>query len=284
MRPATGQRARLPPSGLHLSQRDYTGRVTVPVLLDKQRRKDRQQRILRDHPDAQLRVRRLRGRTGLLPVPLRSEIDAINPRSTRTSTTASTRRGSRPRKRPTRRPSRAVRDAGRAGEAALSQEISGRRAHHRGGLAALHDAGALRPVYVGHFKCNLRRLIDYRNLWAYTRDSINPGSRRDREFDHIKRHYYMSHRASIRPASCPRGRRWTGTSRTAAIETARSRSRRRRSRLCRCRRLPSHDRPAGRRLHGRIGHATRAACPHTPRADHEPSFRAADPRSQRNRR
>jgi putative glutathione S-transferase len=49
-------------------------------------------------------------------------------------------------------------------------------------------------VYVGHFKCNLRRIVDYPNLWGYLRDlyqfrdvasTVN--------FDHIKRHYYMTH-------------------------------------------------------------------------------------------
>jgi putative glutathione S-transferase len=50
------------------------------------------------------------------------------------------------------------------------------------------------PVYVGHFKCNLRRLIDYRNLWGYTRDLYQwPGVRGTTDFGHIKRHYYMSH-------------------------------------------------------------------------------------------
>lgn len=51
------------------------------------------------------------------------------------------------------------------------------------------------PVYQGHFKCNLRRLIDYRHLWAYTRHIYQwPGLARTVDFGHIKRHYYMSHR------------------------------------------------------------------------------------------
>jgi glutathionyl-hydroquinone reductase len=50
-------------------------------------------------------------------------------------------------------------------------------------------------VYHGHFKCNLRRLIDYRHLWAYTRDIFQwPGVAQTIDFLHIKRHYYMSHR------------------------------------------------------------------------------------------
>ncbi|WP_159999083.1 glutathione S-transferase family protein [Roseomonas sp. 18066] len=49
-------------------------------------------------------------------------------------------------------------------------------------------------VYVGHFKCNLRRLVDYPALWSYTRELYQwPGIRETTDFDHIKRHYYMSH-------------------------------------------------------------------------------------------
>ncbi|WP_394827680.1 glutathione S-transferase family protein [Pendulispora albinea] len=50
-------------------------------------------------------------------------------------------------------------------------------------------------VYHGHFKCNLRRLLDYPNLWAYTRDLYQwPGVAETVRFDHIKGHYYGSHR------------------------------------------------------------------------------------------
>ena len=50
------------------------------------------------------------------------------------------------------------------------------------------------PVYVGHFKCNLRRVIDYPNLWGYTRDLYqHPGVAETVNMDHIKRHYYGSH-------------------------------------------------------------------------------------------
>jgi putative glutathione S-transferase len=54
-------------------------------------------------------------------------------------------------------------------------------------------------VYHGHFKCNIRRIVDYRHLWAYTRDIYQlPGIAPTVNFTHIKRHYYMSHR-SINP-------------------------------------------------------------------------------------
>jgi putative glutathione S-transferase len=49
-------------------------------------------------------------------------------------------------------------------------------------------------VYVGHFKCNLRRLVDYPHLWGYARDLYQqPGFGDTVDFDHIKRHYYMTH-------------------------------------------------------------------------------------------
>jgi len=49
-------------------------------------------------------------------------------------------------------------------------------------------------VYVGHFKCNLRRLVDYPNLWAYARDLYQrPAFGKTVNFDHIKRHYYGTH-------------------------------------------------------------------------------------------
>lgn len=50
------------------------------------------------------------------------------------------------------------------------------------------------PVYVGHFKCNIRRLVDYPNLWAYTRELFQiPGIAETVDFDHIRSHYHGSH-------------------------------------------------------------------------------------------
>jgi glutathionyl-hydroquinone reductase len=49
-------------------------------------------------------------------------------------------------------------------------------------------------VYSGHFKCNLRRIIDYPNLQGYLMDLYQqPGIAETVNFDHIKRHYYMTH-------------------------------------------------------------------------------------------
>lgn len=49
-------------------------------------------------------------------------------------------------------------------------------------------------VYHGHFKCNVRRIVDYRNLQGYLMDLYQqPGIRETVDFDHIKRHYYCTH-------------------------------------------------------------------------------------------
>lgn len=54
-------------------------------------------------------------------------------------------------------------------------------------------------VYHGHFKCNRQRLVDFPNLWAWTRELYQwPGIAETVDFDHIKRHYYISH-DSINP-------------------------------------------------------------------------------------
>ena len=50
-------------------------------------------------------------------------------------------------------------------------------------------------VYFGHFKCNLKPLTAYPNLWAYTKRIYQlPGIAQTVNFDHIKRHYYGSHK------------------------------------------------------------------------------------------
>jgi putative glutathione S-transferase len=61
-------------------------------------------------------------------------------------------------------------------------------------------------VYVTHFKCNLRRIEDYPNLSNYLRDLYQvPGIAETVDFDHIKRHYFMSHRHLNPPGLVPKG-------------------------------------------------------------------------------
>lgn len=56
------------------------------------------------------------------------------------------------------------------------------------------------PVYVGHFKCNTKRVADYANLSAYVRDLYQqPGISKTVDMQHIKNHYYASHE-SINPS------------------------------------------------------------------------------------
>ncbi|HEM4069840.1 TPA: glutathione S-transferase family protein [Streptococcus suis] len=51
------------------------------------------------------------------------------------------------------------------------------------------------PVYFGHFKCNIKALVDYPNLWDYTKRIYNhSGIAETVDFDHIKQHYYGSHK------------------------------------------------------------------------------------------
>jgi glutathionyl-hydroquinone reductase len=51
-------------------------------------------------------------------------------------------------------------------------------------------------VYHGHFKCNIRRIADYANLFGYLKDLYQYDGIADTvNFDHIKRHYYMTHDA-----------------------------------------------------------------------------------------
>ena len=62
------------------------------------------------------------------------------------------------------------------------------------------------PVYFGHFKCNRRRLVDYPNLWGYARDLFQtPGVAETVNLDHIKTHYYVSHRTINPTGNVPRG-------------------------------------------------------------------------------
>ncbi len=49
-------------------------------------------------------------------------------------------------------------------------------------------------VYYVHFKCNIKRIVDYPNLWGFTRDVYQyDGIAETVNMDHIKRHYYMTH-------------------------------------------------------------------------------------------
>jgi putative glutathione S-transferase len=62
------------------------------------------------------------------------------------------------------------------------------------------------PVYVGHFKCNMRRIQDYPNLSNYLRDLYQTGGVAETvNLDHIKRHYYGSHKTINPTGVVPKG-------------------------------------------------------------------------------
>ena len=61
-------------------------------------------------------------------------------------------------------------------------------------------------AYHGHFKCNIRRIVDYKNLWRYTRELYNePGVKKTVDFNHIKKHYYRSHKQINPNGIVPKG-------------------------------------------------------------------------------
>ncbi len=62
------------------------------------------------------------------------------------------------------------------------------------------------PVYVGHFKCNLKRISDYPNLTGYLRELYQkPGISETVNMGHIKRHYYCSHETINPTGIVPKG-------------------------------------------------------------------------------
>lgn len=61
-------------------------------------------------------------------------------------------------------------------------------------------------VYVGHFKCNKRRIVDYPNLWGYLRELYQvPGIAETVGMEQIKTHYYASHRMINPTGVVPKG-------------------------------------------------------------------------------
>lgn len=62
------------------------------------------------------------------------------------------------------------------------------------------------PVYYGHFKCNLKHVYEYPNIWRYTKELYNwPGVAETVDFRHIKEHYYRSHKTINPTGVVPKG-------------------------------------------------------------------------------
>jgi len=180
---------------------DYSGRVTVPVLWDRQRAtivSNESSEIIRMFNSAFDRV----GASGpdFYPKHLRERIDAINERVYRTVNNGVYRCGFAT--------SQAAYDEA-FGELFASldwlEAMLGESRYLAGDRPTEADWRLFTtlvrfdPVYVGHFKCNLRRIEDYPNLSNYLRELYQwPGLARTVNFDHIRNHYYRSHE-SINP-------------------------------------------------------------------------------------
>ncbi len=180
---------------------DYTGRVTVPVLFDK-----RTKRIVNNESAEIIRMLNAEfdqfadATVDFYPPALRAEIDALNASIYDTINNGVYKAGF----------ATAQAAYERAFDAlfATLDELERRLARQRylvGGRITEADWRLFTTlvrfdaVYVSHFKCNLRRLVDYANLWGYTRDLYQvPGVAETVNLEHIKRHYFMSH-PSINP-------------------------------------------------------------------------------------
>jgi putative glutathione S-transferase len=180
---------------------DYTGRASVPVLWDKERR------TIVNNESAEI-IRMLNaafdavGADGpdFYPEMLRPAIDAVNARVYETVNNGVYKAGFA-------RSQRAYEEAARALFATLDdlEELLAGQRYLAGDRITEADWRLFTtlvrfdPVYVGHFKCNLHRLIDYPNLWAYARELYQvPGIAETVDFHHIKHHYYGSHE-SVNP-------------------------------------------------------------------------------------
>ena len=180
---------------------DYTGRVTVPVLWDKRLGtivSNESSEIIRMFNSAFVSVGAAPG--NYYPEALREEIDTINERVYHTVNNGVYRTGFATTQ-------EAYEEAvGPLFESLdwLEDRLSTRR-YLTGSAITEADWRLVTtlfrfdPVYVGHFKCNLKRIADYPNLSAYTRDLYQqPRIAETVRLDHIKAHYYGSHE-SINP-------------------------------------------------------------------------------------
>jgi putative glutathione S-transferase len=175
----------------------YSGRVTVPVLWDKQRGtivNNESSEIIRMFNSAFDALGAAAG--DYYPAALRSEIDAVNERVYATLNNGVYRAGFA-------RTQSAYEEAVEPLFETLDW-LESRLARQRYVAGQTLTEADWRlfttlvrfdAVYVGHFKCNLRRLVDYPNLWNYTRALYqHPGIAATVDWVHIKGHYYESHK------------------------------------------------------------------------------------------
>lgn len=178
------------------ARKDYTGRVTVPVLWDC--RTDRpvsneSSEIIRMLNSAFDGVGALAG--DYAPEDLLPEIDTVNAWVLKTVNNGVYRAGFATRQAAYEDAVTALFDALDALEQRLGSDryLLGDRITEAD-WRLFTTLIRFDAVYHGHFKCNVRRIADYPNLWAYTRELYQwPGVAETVDFEHIKAHYYRSH-------------------------------------------------------------------------------------------
>jgi putative glutathione S-transferase len=175
---------------------NYSGRITVPVLWDKTTK-----RIVTNSDDDLMRMfnrefdRFTESRLDLYPEQLRTEIDELNAFIYENVNDGVYRAGFATSQRVYERAVRRLFDA----LDQLDARLASRR--YLFGTAFVETDWRLfvtlvrfDAVYYGHFKCNIRRIVDYPNLFSYLKDLYQADGVADTvNFDHIKRHYYMTH-------------------------------------------------------------------------------------------
>ncbi|KAB1923584.1 glutathione S-transferase C-terminal domain-containing protein [Micromonospora noduli] len=180
------------------TDQDYTGRVTVPALVDTLTGRV----VTNDYPQLTLdfstewRSLHRAGAPDLYPVELRPEMDALMAEIHTDVNNGVYRCGFATSQ-------QAYDEAFRALFArldALSERLAGQR-YLMGGAITEADVRLFTTLvrfdaaYHGHFKCNRNKLTEMPVLWAYARDLFQtPGFGETVDFDHIKRHYYGTHR------------------------------------------------------------------------------------------
>jgi putative glutathione S-transferase len=189
----------------------YTGRVTVPLLWDSRERrivKNESAEIVRmlNRDFEPLARRRL---PDLYPPALAREIDAVNERVYRGLNNGVYRAGFAT--------AQDKYDEAVEGVFSTLDWLERRLARRRWLCGARLTEADVRlfttlirfdAVYYSHFKCNLRRLVDYPRLWRYTRRfHALPGVARTVDLAEIKEHYYRSHRHINPTQIVPRGPR-----------------------------------------------------------------------------
>lgn len=175
---------------------DYSGRVTVPILWDKQR-----ETIVSNESSEIIRMMNsefgdLASGPDFYPTALHTEIDAINARVYDDVNNGVYKSGFATEQSVYEKNVKRLFDALDCLEVRLAKNryLVGDKVTEAD-WRLFTTLIRFDKVYVGHFKCNIRCLREYPNLWAYTRELYQwPGIAATIDFDHIQYHYYASHR------------------------------------------------------------------------------------------